>query len=112
MATATLTTKQVMALAGVSHVTVYLWRQGTPTKEALPTVDGSQGRAVVFKPTTFRAWAKKHGVELKCDPVALAEGSVKLPNRKTFTKEKKAAKVAKKTAASKVTKATTKRTKH
>jgi len=101
MASATLTTKQVMALAGVSHVTVYLWRQGTPTKDPLPTATPmSNPRNVVFLPRTLRAWAKKHGVELKCDPVALAEGSVKLPNRKTFTKEKKAAK------------ATTKRTKH
>lgn len=111
MASATLTTKQVMALAGVSHVTVYMWRQGTPTKEVLPTV-GSQGRAVVFKPTTFRAWAKKHGVPLKCDPVALAEGHVKLPKRKTITKVSKAAKVAKKTTSGKVTKASKGRTKH
>ena len=68
MATTTphLTTKQLQAGFGVSDMTVWAWRAGTPTRDKLPTV--KQGRAVLFKPAAVAAWAKKH--ELKFDLAA------------------------------------------
>lgn len=95
---ANLTTKHVMAIAGVSHMTVYVWRQGTATRDALPTVeDKKRPNAVLFRPTTLKAWAKKHGVELLYDPVGVADGSVKLKlTTKALVGLKLAAKKAKK----------------
>lgn len=83
-----LSTKQVMALAGVSHMTVYSWRKGSATREPLPTVD-TGSISVAFSPAKLKAWAKKHGIELRHDPVAVADGSVKL---KLNAPAKKAAK--------------------
>lgn len=61
-----LTTKQLQAGFGVSDMTIWAWRAGTPTRAKLPTV--KQGRAVLFKPADITAWAKKH--ELKFDLAA------------------------------------------
>lgn len=68
MATTTphLTTKQLQAGFGVSDMTIWAWRAGTPTRAKLPTV--KQGRAVLFKPADITAWAKKH--KLKFDLAA------------------------------------------
>jgi predicted DNA-binding transcriptional regulator AlpA len=98
-----LNTKQVMALAGVSHMTVYQWRAGTATRDALPSYEGSRPRSVEFKPGELKAWAKRYGIPLKLDPVQVAAGAVtlKLPAKKTATQ-----------AVAKRAKATKKRTRH
>lgn len=95
MSATNLTTKQVMAIAGVSHMTVYVWRQGTATRDALQTIsDKKRPNAVLFSAAKLKAWAKKHGVELLHDPVAVADGTVKLKVAAAANK----AKVAKKRA--------------
>lgn len=73
-----LTTQQVMHLAEVSHMTVYTWRQGTATKDALPSVPGSRPRSVEFDPHVLKIWASNNGVPLKANPVAVARGKVVL----------------------------------
>lgn len=83
MASPNLNTKQVMALAGVSHMTVYQWRAGTKTKDPLPSYEGERPGSVEFKPGELKSWARKHGVELRADPVAVASGKEKLPTVKT-----------------------------
>lgn len=101
---ANLNLKQVMALAQVSHMAIYHWRQGSDKREPLPTVAGATPRSVEFKPSDLKSWAKKCGVELLHDPVAVAKGEVelKLPAKakpaakKVATKTTKAAKGAKK----------------
>jgi hypothetical protein len=91
-----LTTKQVMAIAGVSHMTVYVWRGGSATKEPLPAWQGSRVGSVEFNPHQLKSWAKKHGVELKHDPVEVANGTVKLKLPTAEQKKSKQAKGAKK----------------
>lgn len=71
-----LTTQQVMQLAGVSHMTVYTWRLGTPTKTALPAEAGDKPRSVEFDARKLKAWAFDNGVTLTADPVALATGKL------------------------------------
>lgn len=101
-----LTTAQVKQIAGVSHMAIYHWRQGTSTRDPLPTVAGPTPRNVAFKPQALKSWAKKHGVELKHDPVAVASGAVKLkPVKPAEKKAVKAAKPAAKKAAKAVKKA-------
>jgi transposase len=73
-----LTVQEVMQLAQVSHVTVYTWRKGTPTKGVLPWVHGSRPRSVEFEPKALKSWAATNGVQLAADPVALAKGKVTL----------------------------------
>lgn len=48
---------------GVTSMTLFLWRGGTPTKTALPTVD-TGSRLVAYNPKHVEAWAKKNGVAL------------------------------------------------
>lgn len=93
----TLSLKQVQALAGVSHMAVYHWRTGSSTRDPLPTVTGANARAVRVMPRDLKSWAKKHGVSLSADPVAVAAGTVKLKLPATAAKEatKKAAKATK-----------------
>lgn len=70
---ARLSIKQLAQAFNVSTMTLYLWRQGTPTKEALPcVVEGPPPRSrVTFKVGPTKAWAKKHGLEFAVDPVTL-----------------------------------------
>jgi len=83
---ANLTTKQVMAIAGVSHMTVYVWRQGSETRDPLPTVE-KEAPAVRIAPAKLKSWAKRYGIELKYDPVGVATGAMKL---KSVTADAKA----------------------
>jgi hypothetical protein len=85
-----LTTQQVMQLAQVSHMTVYTWRQGAPTKSTLPSVAGSRPRSVEFDPRVLKAWAFNNGVHLLADPVDVAKGKVIL-NGPTITVVKETA---------------------
>lgn len=56
------TNKQLERAFGVSSMTLYLWRQGTATKAAMPTVKNT-GRFVLYDRGPITAWAKKNGVE-------------------------------------------------
>jgi predicted DNA-binding transcriptional regulator AlpA len=70
----TLNTQQLMQIFGVSHMTVYQWRQGTATKKKLPaTVGKPTPRSVAFDPVKVETWASKHDVPLLYDPVKLAD---------------------------------------
>ncbi len=86
-----LTTKNLMAAFGVSHMTISAWRKGTTTREALPTVDTGPSRDVIFKEGPVKAWAKKHKVEI-LDKEALVRQTVPVP--KPGPKVKAPAKVA------------------
>ncbi len=83
---ANLKIKQVMALAGVSHMTVFGWRAGSKKRDPLPTKTGANPRSVEFQPGKLRAWARKYGIPLKHDPVDVATGAVKLRDRKPSVK--------------------------
>ena len=62
---------------GVTSMTLFLWRGGTPTKTALPTAD-TDSRLVAYNPKQVEAWAKKNGVTLLVPDLAglLAGGTV------------------------------------
>lgn len=62
MAKKQLSIAQLKAGFGVAHMTIFNWRAGTPTKEALPAEKGENGR-VVFDAAAVKAWAKKHGLK-------------------------------------------------
>ncbi len=72
---------------GVSTMTLYLWRQGTPTKDPLPHLAEPVGNSnrITFKRGEVKTWAKKHGLELDFDrkePTKSAPGPVKkIPKR-------------------------------
>lgn len=69
----TLTTPQVMQIFGVSHVTVYQWRQGSGSKKALPCKTGKPTpRSVAFDPVKIETWANAHNIPMLYDPVKLA----------------------------------------
>lgn len=62
---------------GVTSMTLFLWRGGTPTKTALPTAD-TGSRLVAYNPKQVEAWAKKNGVALLVSDLTalLAGGTV------------------------------------
>jgi hypothetical protein len=70
-----LTTKQVMAGFKVSDMTIFTWRQGTPTKEPLPC--HADGNRVFFKEPEMVKWAKKNGVAWDATAALKAPGPAK-----------------------------------
>lgn len=62
---------------GVTSMTLFLWRGGTPTKTALPTAD-TGSRLVAYNPKQVEAWAKKNGVTLLVSDLSglIIDGSV------------------------------------
>lgn len=56
-----LTTRHLERAFGVTSMTIYLWRKGTPTKAKLPVVETSNKR-VFYSPAKVEAWAKKNEV--------------------------------------------------
>lgn len=66
----TLTINQAARAFGVSTMTLWLWRAGTPTKEATPHNVEQVGKAnrITYPVGKLKAWAKKHGLEFKVDP--------------------------------------------
>ena len=69
-----LSIKQLAQAFNVSTMTLYLWRQGTPTKDPLPCIveDPTAGKPrISFKIAPTKAWARKHGLEFAVDPSAL-----------------------------------------
>lgn len=57
-----LTTKQLIAGFAVSDMSIYTWRQGTATRDKLPTEHLPTGRKVQFDAKAVQDWAKKHGL--------------------------------------------------
>lgn len=76
----TLTTEDLMRSFGVTHMTVFNWRQGSPTRAPLPFEQN--GRAVSFRPSKVEAWARKHGL-VPVAPLAPAGAARKKPGPKT-----------------------------
>lgn len=65
--TVPLTVKELQAVFGVTNMTVYLWRQGTPTKAKLPTA-ATRGRSVRFEVQETLDWARKHDIPVEVHP--------------------------------------------
>lgn len=86
----TLTVNDLVQAFGVSSMTLYLWRQGTPTKDPLPydVVDPNAKRpSIAFRIPKVRAWAKKHGIEFAVDPDNLTQAATsKHPTSRKKTK--------------------------
>lgn len=103
-------TKQLMAGFAVGHMSIYNWRNGTPTKDPLPHLVAENGR-VSFPQKSTIAWAKKHDLEF--DPAKAEKGAkTKKPGPKPAAKKaapkaaaKKATKPAKKSAVDKMARA-------
>ena len=72
MTAPTLTMKQVREVFNVTSVTLYHWRNGTPTKEPLPSTTDDKLR-VHFSPSALMKWAKKNKVAIAVDPVKILE---------------------------------------
>jgi hypothetical protein len=70
MTTAKMTTQQAARAFGVSTMTLYLWRQGTPTKDPLPSTKETKTEKprIGYPISSARKWAKKHGIEFAVDP--------------------------------------------
>ena len=96
------TTRQIMAGFGVSDMTVYTWRQGTPQREKMPTEQ--DGRNVYFPHASTVAWAKKHGLTFDADAAAKAVGTAAKTGPKPTTKPSKKAAPAKKAVPAKARK--------
>lgn len=64
MNTKTLTTKNLQAAFGVSHMTISAWRKGTATRTPLPTSAASKPTAVLFNVGPTQKWASKHGIPI------------------------------------------------
>lgn len=75
-----LTNKNMMNLFGVSHVTIFNWRKGTPQREQLPTVQ--VGNSIRYPVVKVKAWAKSHGIEMLMDPQTLVGTGVLKPGPK------------------------------
>ena len=58
-----LTTRHMERAFGVSMMTLYLWRKGTPTIRPLPTV-ASEGREVLYAPRAVERWARDNGMTI------------------------------------------------
>ncbi len=89
-----ITIKDTMQVFGVSHMALFLWRRGTPTKTALPTVKIEGSREVRFAPPVLKRWAREHDVPILVNPASFVGGARPKPGPK-----------AKKVAAKKVGKA-------
>lgn len=60
-----LTTRQVQALFGVTHMSIYHWRKGTSTREPLKTlkpIKGEAPTAIRFDPKVVQRYADKYGI--------------------------------------------------
>lgn len=61
------TKSAVQALFGITHMTMYNWRNGNlKGKSKLPSIEVPRGESKVvgFSLPTVEAWAKKNGVEM------------------------------------------------
>lgn len=58
---------QMCAMFGVTHLTIYHWRKGTATRDALPVAKPTKDEppnAVRFDKARVLKWAKKHDVAI------------------------------------------------
>jgi hypothetical protein len=102
--------KDTMQVFGVSHMALYLWRQGTPTKTALPTVEIEGSREVRFAPPVLKRWAKENDVAILVDPSTFVGGKATKPGPKTTKVAAKKATKAKVKAPAKAARKRTART--
>lgn len=112
MAKTLLNSTQCAAGFGVTEMSIFSWRGGTPTKAALPVVKGIPGnpKAVRFDADTMTKYAKTHGLtfDLKAATFNMQTAPAK-SGPKAKVAEPVAAKkvvVAKKVAAKKKVKST------
>jgi len=82
-----LTTPQVCAMLGVTHLTILNWRKGTSTKKPLPVLKPAKDEApnaVRFDREKVLAWAVKNGVEVvtKAPPRSLSQRGPKPKTKK------------------------------
>lgn len=114
-----LTTRDLLAIFGVTHMTLLNWRnppEGVAHRKA-PLPFTQKGRSITFSAIRVKAWATKHKIELLRDPVAVASGEAASVPAKPGPKvapSKASVKLAdavfgKKKAAKKVTAAATKK---
>lgn len=71
MTSKTLNTSDIQRAFGVTGMTVYNWRKGSPQRPPMPTA-GGPGVGVIFKPAAVKAWSKKAGVAI-IDPTAFED---------------------------------------
>lgn len=88
-----ITTKDTMKVFGVSHMALFLWRQGTANKTPLPIVEVEDSRSVYYMPKVLKSWAKENGVEILVDPNSFVGAERPKPGPKAKPAAKK--KVAK-----------------
>ena len=69
-----LTTNDLARGFKVSTMSLYLWRQGTPTKTALP-YEVDENKRVSFDLKKVKAWADEHG--LKFNEKAAVKGEAR-----------------------------------
>lgn len=82
MTTAKMTTQQAAKAFGVSTMTLYLWRQGTPTKDPLPfTVHDAKAEKprIAYPIASSRKWARAHNIEFAVDPAKVVLEPSKKP---------------------------------
>jgi len=78
-----------MAGFGVSDMTVYTYRQGTSTKDPLPSL--KNGTSVGFDEATMVKWGKKYGVPFDAAAALKVPGSAQRgPKPPVVAKEQKA----------------------
>lgn len=73
-----LTIEQVAALFGVSTMTVYNWRQGTPRRAALKPCTPEGDRFPRFLVADLRRYAKEHDLEFANDPSYIVKSHARL----------------------------------
>ncbi len=77
-------------LYGVSHMAIYAWRKGTPTKTPLPVLANKDGtRGVQISVAQLRVWNKRNKMDFTVQPEDLVMALVKASRIKA---DKKAAK--------------------
>lgn len=117
--TASMSTNQAAKAFGVSTMTLYLWRLGTPTKEPLPFKVSdplAKKPRVIYEIAATKQWARRHGIVFAFDPAEVCKEPNKRPGPVAKSKPKsKANTVTKSKSTAKSTdpsKRVSKRTRH
>ncbi len=76
MSQARISNAQFQTMFGITHMTAYLWRKGTPTRSPVPVEKpraklGERPNGVLFDPERVMAWAQKHGIQVLVQPEKL-----------------------------------------
>lgn len=79
-----LTTRDMLAIFGVTHMTLLYWRnppEGVEhRKTPLPFIQ--KGRLISFDAKRIKAWGTKNGMEMKYDPEEVAKGPEMKPGKR------------------------------